>query len=70
MEPHVWLGIAFAVLTVLAYTFWALERLPRARHWLTFFAVVTFVLACVAQSYDTTAMVDAPETPATTASLP
>ena len=70
MELHAWFALVFAAFALSAYALWAVQRLPRVRHWLTFFAVVGFVVAAVAQSYDNSAMVTAPEKPLTAASLP
>ena len=70
MQLHAWFAIVFAIFALSAYVLWAVRRLPRVRHWLTFFAVVGFVVAAVAQSYDDAAMSAAPETPITASSLP
>jgi len=70
MPVHAWFAIAFATFALIAYVLWAVQRLPRVRHWLTFFAVVGFVVAAVAQSYEDAAMVTAPERPLTASSLP
>ena len=70
MPVHVWFAIAFASFALMAYVLWAVQRLPRVRHWLTFFAVVGFVIAAVAQSYENEAMVTAPAQPLTASSLP